>query len=50
MSAFPALSVGAATAAGLRGTTITIDPGHNGGNASHPDEINKQVNVGKGET
>ncbi|MEU8798045.1 N-acetylmuramoyl-L-alanine amidase [Spirillospora sp. NPDC048819] len=25
-----------------------LDPGHNGGNASHPAEINKQVSVGNG--
>ncbi|WP_433465323.1 N-acetylmuramoyl-L-alanine amidase [Spirillospora sp. CA-128828] len=25
-----------------------VDPGHNGGNASHPDEINKQVFIGNG--
>ncbi|MFG2246221.1 N-acetylmuramoyl-L-alanine amidase [Spirillospora sp. NPDC048823] len=25
-----------------------LDPGHNGGNASHPEEINKQVSVGNG--
>ncbi|MGP4022928.1 N-acetylmuramoyl-L-alanine amidase [Actinomadura sp. 3N407] len=27
---------------------IVLDPGHNGGNASHPAEINKQVSVGNG--
>ncbi len=27
-----------------------LDPGHNGGNASHPAEINKQVPAGRGET
>lgn len=39
-----------AAAQPLAGATITIDPGHNGGNASHPDEINRQVSIGGGET
>lgn len=30
----------------LVGKTIAIDPGHNGGNAAHPDKINKQVPAG----
>ncbi|MTD55995.1 N-acetylmuramoyl-L-alanine amidase [Amycolatopsis sp. RM579] len=29
---------------------VMLDPGHNGGNASHPAEINKQVPAGRGET
>ncbi|MGW4792424.1 N-acetylmuramoyl-L-alanine amidase [Nonomuraea sp. NPDC004297] len=29
----------------LAGKTVVIDPGHNGGNASHPKEINRQVDV-----
>ncbi|MEW9549854.1 N-acetylmuramoyl-L-alanine amidase [Nonomuraea sp. NPDC050783] len=29
----------------LRGRTVVLDPGHNGGNASHPREINRQVDV-----
>nr|WP_067452226.1 N-acetylmuramoyl-L-alanine amidase [Actinomadura macra] len=32
----------------LRGKVIVLDPGHNGGNASHPSEINKQVQIGNG--
>jgi N-acetylmuramoyl-L-alanine amidase len=32
----------------LKGKVIVIDPGHNGGNADHPEVINKQVNVGNG--
>ncbi|WP_325052925.1 N-acetylmuramoyl-L-alanine amidase [Actinomadura sp. WAC 06369] len=32
----------------LDGKVIVIDPGHNGGNADHPDEINKQVKIGNG--
>src|SRR5206468_11421385 len=31
---------------GLAGKVIAIDPGHNGGNASHPNEINRQVDAG----
>ena len=34
----------------LTGTIIAIDPGHNGGNASHPAEINRLVNAGGGRT
>jgi N-acetylmuramoyl-L-alanine amidase len=30
----------------LRGRTIALDPGHNGGNASHPNEINRLVDAG----
>ncbi|NDU74275.1 N-acetylmuramoyl-L-alanine amidase [Actinomadura sp. DSM 109109] len=32
----------------LDGKVIVLDPGHNGGNASHPETINKQVWVGNG--
>lgn len=32
----------------LRGAVILIDPGHNGGNGAHPDQINQQVFVGNG--
>ncbi|MFC7591850.1 N-acetylmuramoyl-L-alanine amidase [Nonomuraea antimicrobica] len=34
-----------AAASPLAGKTVVIDPGHNGGNASHPKEINRQVDV-----
>ncbi|MCK2213843.1 N-acetylmuramoyl-L-alanine amidase [Actinomadura sp. ATCC 31491] len=34
-----------ATAAPLQGRTVVLDPGHNGGNAAHPDEINRQVDI-----
>jgi N-acetylmuramoyl-L-alanine amidase len=27
----------------LAGVTVVVDPGHNGGNATHPEEINRQV-------
>ncbi|MFW5420631.1 N-acetylmuramoyl-L-alanine amidase [Nocardiopsis sp. CNT-189] len=33
----------------LAGTTVLIDPGHNGGNAEAPEEINEQVPSGPGE-
>ncbi|GGV16986.1 N-acetylmuramoyl-L-alanine amidase [Actinomadura cremea] len=32
----------------LDGKVIVIDPGHNGGNADNPAEINKQVRIGNG--
>lgn len=32
-----------------RGTVIVLNPGHNGGNASHPEQINRQVPAGFGE-
>ncbi len=32
----------------LTGRTIAIDPGHNGANASHPEEISRQVPDGRG--
>ena len=35
-------------ASAVKGKVIVLDPGHNGGSASHPDEINKQVFVGNG--
>jgi N-acetylmuramoyl-L-alanine amidase len=31
------------------GTVVVIDPGHNGGNASHPEIVNKQVPAGFGQ-
>jgi N-acetylmuramoyl-L-alanine amidase len=47
----PASDASAATArTPLAGATITIDPGHNGGNGSHPEQINRQVSIGNGET
>jgi N-acetylmuramoyl-L-alanine amidase len=51
LGAGPAAPAPASTAATpLAGATITIDPGHNGGNASHPEQINRQVSIGNGET
>jgi N-acetylmuramoyl-L-alanine amidase len=34
----------------LAGARIAIDPGHNGENGSHPEEINRHVSIGNGET
>jgi len=34
----------------LDGLVVTIDPGHNGANGAHPDQINQQVQIGQGET
>src|SRR6266478_5592816 len=36
----------AALALPLHGKTIVVDPGHNGGNWSHPSEINRLVDAG----
>jgi len=48
------LSGGATAAAAhsepLRGRTIVLDPGHNGGNAGAPGVINRQVPIGQGKT
>ena len=32
----------------LGGVTIVLDPGHNGMNWAHPEEINRQVDIGTG--
>src|SRR5699024_8849120 len=40
----------AASDGDLEGKTIAIAPGHNGGNAWHPDEISRQVPDGRGGT
>lgn len=32
------------------GRVVVLDPGHNGGNGSHPAEINRQVPAGRGRT
>jgi N-acetylmuramoyl-L-alanine amidase len=34
----------------LDGLVVTIDPGHNGKNGAHPEQINQQVPIGNGET
>src|SRR5438093_4267119 len=33
-----------------RNVVVVLDPGHNGGNASNPGIINKQVPAGRGQT
>ncbi|MDQ1376445.1 MAG: N-acetylmuramoyl-L-alanine amidase [Acidimicrobiaceae bacterium] len=38
----------ASAAGALRGKTIVVDPGHNGGNGAHASAINQQVFVGNG--
>jgi N-acetylmuramoyl-L-alanine amidase len=36
--------------ASASGKVVVLDPGHNGGNGSHPAEINRQVPAGRGQT
>jgi N-acetylmuramoyl-L-alanine amidase len=38
----------AAAALPLAGTTVAVDPGHNGANSSHPAQINRLVPAGRG--
>ncbi len=46
-SASPALPAATSSAdEPLRGATVAVDPGHNGGNASHPEEIARLVPAG----
>lgn len=33
----------------LAGRTVVLDPGHNGGNAAHPRQVNRQVSAGFGQ-
>ncbi len=33
----------------LAGATIVLDPGHNGGNAAHPERVNRPVSIGRGQ-
>ncbi|MFC5825167.1 N-acetylmuramoyl-L-alanine amidase [Nonomuraea insulae] len=44
-AALPASPTATAGGKPLAGKTVVIDPGHNGGNASHPKEINRQVDI-----
>ncbi|WP_290062776.1 N-acetylmuramoyl-L-alanine amidase [Amycolatopsis solani] len=46
----PAPSTSASSVAPAPGKVVVLDPGHNGGNASHPAEINRQVPAGRGQT
>jgi N-acetylmuramoyl-L-alanine amidase len=45
----PAPAAEAAAAEPLGGRVITVDPGHNGGNFTHPQEIDRLVDDGNGE-
>jgi N-acetylmuramoyl-L-alanine amidase len=47
-AASPARSVAPTSSTPLAGKVVAIDAGHNGGNGSHPDEINREVNAGGG--
>ncbi len=47
-STTPTTTTTAAPAASLAGRVIVIDPGHNGQNYAHPDEINQIVDIGNG--
>ena len=48
-AASSALTTSASLAPGsLRGKVFAIDPGHNGGNGSHPAQINRKVRIGNG--
>ena len=47
-SAAPVPVTGALDLRAVSGKTIAVDPGHNGGNAAHPEIINKQVPMGTG--
>ncbi|MBV9012953.1 MAG: N-acetylmuramoyl-L-alanine amidase [Pseudonocardiales bacterium] len=49
-SALSAPSSSPSLPATLQGTTVVLDPGHNGANASHPVEVNRQVPNGRGGT
>jgi N-acetylmuramoyl-L-alanine amidase len=49
-ASIPGPATSTAAAPSLSGKVVTIDPGHNGGNASHPDEINTLVPAGGGRT
>lgn len=43
-------SSASSVAPAVTGKVVVLDPGHNGGNASHPAEINRKVPAGRGET
>lgn len=42
--------VGVSSQSALAGTTVVLDPGHNGANGTHPAEINRPVPDGRGGT
>ncbi|MEU4671284.1 N-acetylmuramoyl-L-alanine amidase [Amycolatopsis sp. NPDC023774] len=45
----PSTSSAKASAPVVTGEVVVLDPGHNGGNASHPKDINRSVPAGRGE-
>lgn len=47
-SADPAARSATRPTSPLAGKVVTLDPGHNGGNARHPSEINRRVDAGGG--
>jgi N-acetylmuramoyl-L-alanine amidase len=49
-TASPAATLGPRANAPAAGAVVVLDPGHNGGNASHGSEINRQVPDGRGGT
>ncbi|WP_245663321.1 N-acetylmuramoyl-L-alanine amidase [Nocardia inohanensis] len=50
VTAAPIAKLPAAPLVPIAGKTIVLDPGHNGGGAAHPEEINAQVSDGRGGT
>jgi N-acetylmuramoyl-L-alanine amidase len=44
----PTTTTGVTAPGPLAGRTVVLDPGHNGENRSHPDEINRLVDIGNG--
>jgi N-acetylmuramoyl-L-alanine amidase len=48
LSVLLALVAATAGPGDLAGRTVVLDPGHNGGNAAHPEIINRQVAIGGG--
>ncbi|MEU7789441.1 MULTISPECIES: N-acetylmuramoyl-L-alanine amidase [unclassified Amycolatopsis] len=46
----PSTSAPSSVVAPAPGKVVVLDPGHNGGNASHPAEINRPVPAGRGQT
>jgi N-acetylmuramoyl-L-alanine amidase len=47
--AAPATGAATAAAGPLAGKVIALDPGHNGGNAAAPSQINRTVDIGQGQ-
>ena len=49
-TASPSSSATATPGPAAAGKVVVLDPGHNGGNGSHPAEINRPVPAGRGQT